>query len=288
MWIETEEDLRKHIDDGVREGTVIEYKAQVDNYPGKGRGADLAGSICSLANAGGGQVLLGVVEREGAPLKVRGVDSPEEAQRDVETAISKFLPGIEPRPDWRTLPWGETIVGVIDVQPSVRLVAFSDPQEPDKIRYPVRTGDRLHHLRPHQVEERILSYGPRAQRIRLERLRAQTSDEVVVHCFLRKSGKGVPAFTQPGEPLSAKILSFEEFGVVLGLPQGEAWIPYEWISPFIARDDEPAAKAAPSEKDERVAEDPAGEKPEPFVGKLAFAVAAQITPDGGVYPLPPT
>lgn len=248
MWIRNEEDLRDHLNNPKsREGHAFEYKGAIDRYPNKGRGADFASSVGSLANADGGQVLLGVRDKDGAPDKVIGVTKVDEAGKDIEDSISNFLVGIEPRPTWQPLTFDGKPVVVVDVLPSVRLVAYWNTGERAKIMYPVRTGDRLSYMRPGDVEARILSYGPRAQRIVLQQLVDRVGRRArLFHCHHGSGIRTANARTIHIEgDADVEIQQLEEFGVELAIynwnkPRspvvvdvGSIWVPYEWITPFL-------------------------------------------------------
>ena len=239
MWIRNEEDLRAHLENPKsRESHAFEYKGAIDRDPNKGRGADFASSVGSLANADGGQVLLGVRDKDGAPEKVVGVKKLDEAGKDIEDSISNFLVGIEPRPTWQPLNYDGKTVVVVDVFPSVRLVAYWSTGEREKIMYPVRTGDRLRYMRPGDVEARILSYGPRAQRIRIAQLMRRAEDErVTLRVCTQPALQRVVAVWGNGE---VRVAGLEEFGVRLRFSgrrvrgqvatDPDLWIPYEWVA----------------------------------------------------------
>ncbi|MGH1346528.1 MAG: AlbA family DNA-binding domain-containing protein [Nannocystales bacterium] len=246
MWIRNEEDLRAHLDNPAsREGHAFEYKGAIDRDPSKGRGADFASSVGSLANADGGQVLLGVREKDGAPDKVVGVGKLEAVGKDIEDSISNFLVGIEPRPSWQALKYdADTTVIVVDVLPSVRLVAYWNTGEREKIMYPVRTGDRLMYMRPGDVEARVLAYGPRAQRIVLEQLlREAETDETTVYSSNRQYTPQGPGrvVTQLWHHGPARIEEVAAFGIRLEVTHEkqkettEFWIPHDWITAFLTR-----------------------------------------------------
>lgn len=247
MWIRTEEDLRRHLDDPTsREGHAFEYKGAIDNDPRKGRGADFASSVASLANADGGQVLLGVRDKDGAPGKVVDVGKLEAVGKDIEDTVSKFLVGIEPRPTWQPFDYEGSTVIVVDVLPSVRLVAYWSPGEREKIMYPVRTGDRLAYMRPGDVEARILSYGPRATRIMLEHLMRQAEDDRVAFrvCTQSAQNRSVHVWGN-GE---VRVAALEEFGLRLhfsgrtckgkAIEDPDLWVPYEWVTAHLERSPE--------------------------------------------------
>lgn len=248
MWIRSEEDLRRHLEDPTsREGHAFEYKGAIDTNPNKGRGADFASSVGSLANADGGQVLLGVRDKDGAPDKVVGVKKLDEVGKDIEDSISNFLVGIEPRPKWKPFEYdAHSTVIVVDVLPSVRLVAYWNTGERDKIMYPVRTGDRLSYMRPGDVEARILTYGPRAQRILIEQLLERASEKKLgLFHFHHSSGSNVANAVRVHTAGDADVYAsrLDDFGLELtvsgwtGQTQGtvgRVWIPYDWIVPYLA------------------------------------------------------
>src|SRR5574337_684787 len=84
----SEADLQALIDNGVRESQTLEYKREV-----YGRGdeevREMLRDISSIANAFGGDMLIGVEEdREGVAVALRGVENGEvEATRIVSSCI---------------------------------------------------------------------------------------------------------------------------------------------------------------------------------------------------------
>lgn len=240
VWIDSEETLLRHLDDpAARENRVVDYKKNLDHRDTVGP-RDVVETIAGMANADGGQVLIGIDEQGGAPMReiVGLVDAPKVEAR-VEQAMNDMLALVEPRPR----PWvldveGKQIV-VVDVYPSVRLASLWRPGERNKIMFPVRTGQGTDYMRPGDVEARILSYGPRSQRIVLEQLRASVEDEAVV---VWHSIRGQGGIDVRRSGYGATIAELGDLGLRLKLAakrtgeNGSVWLPYAWITPFLTQE----------------------------------------------------
>ena len=247
-WIRDGETLRQHLDDdSSREGWAFDYKVRVDAKPGE-VGIKLAKAIAAMANAQGGQLLLGVREEWGIPTDRVGVVDPETTMEQAEGAMSQWLSPIEPRPTLDVFYLDDLAFVVITVQPSVRLVAhLGSKYERHRIMYPQRGSDRTFHMRPEEVEARILSYGPRAQRVKIEQLRERVEDERIdlFHVYHGGGrGQGNARVIHTWTNGAVRISELDEFGVRLGFAgyrapnrseeQGaEIWIPYEWTTVHI-------------------------------------------------------
>lgn len=247
-WIRNAEGLRQHLeDDSSRETWAFDYKVRVDAKPGE-IGLKLAKAIAAMANAQGGQLLLGVREEWGVPTDRVGIENPETTMEQVEGAMSQWLSQIEPRPTLDVFHLDGLAFVVITVQPCVRLVAhLGNKYERHRIMYPQRGSDRTFHMRPEEVEARILSYGPRAQRIKIEQLCARVEDDRVDLFHVYHSGgrgQGDTRTVLGWKNGAVRISEFEEFGVWLGFSgyrapnrteeqELEIWIPYEWVAVHI-------------------------------------------------------
>lgn len=201
-----------------------------------------------MANADGGQVLIGIDESGGVPSRsIVGLAAADDVQKRLEAAMDATLALAEPRPRaWVLSAEGAEIV-VVDVYPSVRLAALWRSGERNKIMYPVRTGQGSDYMRPGDVEARILSYGPRAQRIKLRQLMREVEvDEVTLFHSVGTSGIGVAGapVARPWSLGPAFVEATEAFGVRLRVERRERadtvstelWVPYEWFSPFLTRE----------------------------------------------------
>jgi len=88
-------DVQALIDDGVREGRSVEYKASL---PG-GRDQDnreFLADVCSFANAGGGDLLFGVAAEAGVPTEIVGL-SGFDPDKDILRLESVLRDSVEPR-----------------------------------------------------------------------------------------------------------------------------------------------------------------------------------------------
>ncbi len=245
MWIDSEETLLSHLDDpAARENRTVDYKKALDKRDPNGP-RDVVETIASMANADGGQVLIGIDEKGGVPEReIVGLDDAAKVEARVEQAMNDMLALVEPRPrPWVLAAEGEQIV-VVDVYPSVRLAALWHPGKRNQITFPVRTGQGTDYMRPGDVEARVLSYGPRAQRIRIEQLRERADDDRLELFHVHHgSGKdqGERRVVHPWGDGTVRIAALDELGVSLsitgytplngpGVLGVELWVPYEWVT----------------------------------------------------------
>ena len=246
MWIDSEETLLSHLDDpAARENRAVDYKKTLDRRDPNGP-RDVVETIAGMANADGGQVLIGIDEKGGVPEReIVGLGDAANVEARVEQAMSDMLALVEPRPrSWVLAAEGEQIV-VVDVYPSVRLAALWHPGKRNQIMFPVRTGQGTDYMRPGDVEARSLSYGPRAQRIRIEQLQARCGSGLIdVFHTQHRGGVGVPAASSVRiwDKCKVRIAGLDEFGVRLSFEgfvtktmtrTAELWIPYEWVTVHI-------------------------------------------------------
>ncbi len=172
--------------------------------------------------------------------------------------MSQWLSPIEPRPTLDVLRLDGLAFVVVTVQPCVRLVAhLGTKNERHRIMYPQRGSDRTFHMRPEEVEARVLTYGPRAERIRIQQLQARLDERERVQLYHTTFGgptaeQAAQAHVLQTGPLTerrrvvllqnsvATLEDFEDFGIRIYIravkPQasGVVLVPYEWLTPFVA------------------------------------------------------
>lgn len=89
------QDLKEQIERGMRELRVVDYKAKL---PGNSDGEkkEFLKDVCSFANAGGGDLIYGMIEVEGVPTELCGADlgSPDAEVLRLENVIRD---GLDPR-----------------------------------------------------------------------------------------------------------------------------------------------------------------------------------------------
>jgi hypothetical protein len=219
MWIRDEKDLRRHLEDPTsREGLTVDYKRDLDRRDKK-KVADAVETIGAMANAEGGQVFVGIDEKGGVPVReIFGLDDAEDTRKRLENALDVNLALVEPRPRVDILRAEGKEILAVRVFRSVRLAALWSSSERDKLRYPLRTGQGIDYMRPADVEERILAYGPRAMRGMLEQLKLESTTRYVTlyHC-VEVSGIGVagPPTTRRWANGPSSVENIAPFGVLL-------------------------------------------------------------------------
>lgn len=86
--------LQMLVEDEVREGRSIEYKQEA--YDGNDAGTrEFLADVTSFANAAGGHLIIGIVEDDGLPVSIPGIDAAADAL--VQVLDSKLQASVDPR-----------------------------------------------------------------------------------------------------------------------------------------------------------------------------------------------
>lgn len=99
-WEWTEEDLVRHVADGVQESLTLDYKQSAALEPRKPtRKADLSKDVSSFANSAGGTLVYGVVEKNHLPTHIdKGLDpygvTREWLEQVINSTIQRRVPGV--------------------------------------------------------------------------------------------------------------------------------------------------------------------------------------------------
>jgi len=91
----TEEDLQSLIDNKVLESKTIEYKEKLPDNSDREKKEFLA-DVSAFANAGGGDLIYGIVENEGYPVDICGVDT-DNPDQEILRLDNMLRDGIDPR-----------------------------------------------------------------------------------------------------------------------------------------------------------------------------------------------
>ena len=127
----TTADLQALVDEGVRERRTIDYKLTLPGRTDGDKHRFLA-DICSFANAAGGELIYGIEEANGQPVKIQGLAnfSPDDDMLRLEsiirTGISPRVPGIQFHavPDFANRP--ALVVRVPRSWAGPHMVSFND------------------------------------------------------------------------------------------------------------------------------------------------------------------
>jgi len=175
-------DIKLLITNAVKEGRTIEYKSQMYSNNDKDR-KELLADVSSFANKEGGDLIIGVTEKNGIAVKCDGIRL-DDIDKTIQQLDSIILAGLEPRINYNIVPVpinDSTYVIVIRISRSwngPHRVVFKDNgkfySRNSSGKYPLDTFDlRTAFTYTQQIEEKI-------NRFRMERVFEITADETPI------------------------------------------------------------------------------------------------------------
>ena len=180
----TEEDLRVLLNnDDFREGQFLDYKRTFDFLEAKDKSHkanaknELRNDVCSFANADGGDLVVGISEKEGLALSINpiGIDNIDKFEMELRNALLPIQPATPPV-DFSFIPADNGYVVVVHIEKGL-LKPYITIENQTTFRFWVRRGNGKEPMRYSEISNNFLHAASLANEIK--RFRAERLSELI-------------------------------------------------------------------------------------------------------------